>query len=125
MDQPLSGICLGLQLLCRYSEESDTQCIGVFNTEIKLFPPVEKIPHMGWNNFLTVKGDLFKGISLAEDVYFVHSYYAEISSSTVATCEYIVPFGAAMQKDNFFATQFHPEKSAEVGEKILRNFLEL
>jgi imidazole glycerol-phosphate synthase subunit HisH len=86
---------------------------------------VDKIPHMGWNNFLTTKGDLFKGIEISDDVYFVHSYYAEISSCTSATCEYILPFSAAMNRDNFFATQFHPEKSASVGEKILGNFLEL
>jgi glutamine amidotransferase len=80
---------------------------------------------MGWNNFMTLKGDLFKGISLSDDVYYVHSYYAEISPCTVATCEYILPFSAAMHRDNFYATQFHPEKSAGVGERILKNFLEL
>ena len=80
---------------------------------------------MGWNNFLTLKGDLFRGMSLDDDLYYVHSYYAEISSNTIATCEYIVPFSAAMNKDNFYATQFHPEKSAMTGEKILKNFLEL
>jgi len=86
---------------------------------------MEKIPHMGWNNFLTKKGDLFNGVSPDDDVYFVHSYYAEISSCTIATCDYILPFSSAMQKNNFYATQFHPEKSATVGEKILQNFLKL
>jgi glutamine amidotransferase len=125
LTNPILGICLGLQLLCQFSEESATECLGIFPARVKLFPPSDKIPHMGWNNFMTMKGDLFKGISLNDDVYYVHSYYAEISSCTIATCEYIVPFSAAMQSDNFFATQFHPEKSARVGEKILTNFLEL
>jgi imidazole glycerol-phosphate synthase subunit HisH len=125
LEQPVLGICLGLQLMCRHSEEGDTRCLGIFDTAVKLFPPVDKIPHMGWNNFLTVKGALFNGISLSDDVYYVHSYYSEISSCTSATCDYIVPFSTAMQKDNFFATQFHPEKSALIGEKILKNFLEL
>jgi imidazole glycerol-phosphate synthase subunit HisH len=125
LKQPVLGICLGLQLMCRHSEEADTKCLGIFDTDVKLFPPADKIPHMGWNNFLTVNGALFKGISLSDDVYYVHSYYAEIFSFTSATCDYILPFSAALQKDNFFATQFHPEKSAITGEKILQNFLEL
>jgi len=123
--QPVLGICLGLQLMCRFSEEADTQCLGIFDTDVRLFPPVDKIPHMGWNNFLTLRGDLFKNISPDDDVYYVHSYYAEISSCTSATCDYILPFSASMCRDNFYATQFHPEKSAAVGERILRNFLEL
>ncbi len=125
LKQPVLGICLGLQLMCRHSEEADTKCLGIFDTDVKLFPPADKIPHMGWNNFLTVNGALFKGISLSDDVYYVHSYYAKLSSFTSATCDYILPFSAALQKDNFFATQFHPEKSAIMGEKILQNFLEL
>jgi glutamine amidotransferase len=125
LKQPVLGICLGLQLMCRFSEEADTECMGIFDTDVRLFPPVDKIPHMGWNNFLTLRGDLFKGISADDDVYYVHSYYAEISACTSATCDYILPFSAAMNRDNFYATQFHPEKSAEIGEKILRNFLDL
>lgn len=125
LKQPVLGICLGLQLMCRYSEEGNTTCLGIYNTEVRLFPPVDKIPHMGWNNCMTLKGDLFKGISIEDDLYFVHSYYAEISRYTVATCDYIVPFSAAMHKDNFYATQFHPEKSAGPGEAILKNFLSL
>ena len=125
LSQPVLGICLGLQLMCRHSEEGETQCLGIFDSVVRLFPPVDKIPHMGWNNCLTLKGDLFKGITINDDLYYVHSYYAEISSCTIATCEYILPFSAAMQKENFYATQFHPEKSAGTGEKILKNFLEL
>ncbi len=125
LTQPVLGICLGLQLMCRHSEEADTECLGIFETDVKRFPPVDKIPHMGWNNFFTLKGDLFKGISMSDDVYYVHSYYPEISTSTSATCDYILPFSAAMQKNNFYATQFHPEKSAYIGEKILHNFLKI
>ncbi|HLN56569.1 MAG TPA: imidazole glycerol phosphate synthase subunit HisH [Bacteroidales bacterium] len=125
LTQPVLGICLGLQLMCRSSEEGNTRCMGIFGTDVKIFPPLEKIPHMGWNNFLTLKGSLFRGLKTADDVYYVHSYYAEICSDTSATCEYILPFSAALQKDNFHATQFHPEKSAAAGEKILKNFLEL
>jgi glutamine amidotransferase len=125
LKQPVLGICLGMQLMCRHSEEADTECLGIFDTYVKLFPPADKIPHMGWNNFLSLKGNLFTGIKPDDDLYYVHSYYAEICSSTVATCDYILPFSASMQKENFYATQFHPEKSAETGEKILKNFLEL
>jgi glutamine amidotransferase len=125
LKQPVLGICLGLQLMCRHSDEADTKCLGIFNAEVRLFPPVDKIPHMGWNNFLSMKGILYKGITIRDDVYYVHSYYPEICASTSATCDYIMPFSASLQKDNFYATQFHPEKSAGVGEKILQNFLEL
>ena len=105
---PLLGICLGLQLLCRHTEESDTECLGIFDANVKLFPPVDKIPHMGWNDFISLKGELFKNVSKKDDVYYVHSYYAEISSFTTATCEYMVPFSAAINRGNFYATQFHP-----------------
>ena len=125
LKQPVLGICLGLQLMCRFSEEGETECLGIFDTDVRLFPPVDKIPHMGWNNCMTMKGDLFHGITINDNLYYVHSYYAEISSCTLATCDYIIPFSAAMQKGNFYATQFHPEKSAVIGEKILKNFLEL
>jgi glutamine amidotransferase len=125
LKQPVLGICLGLQLMCRHSEEGDADCLGIFDTEVRLFPQVDTVPHMGWNNFFALRGTLFNGVNLEEDVYYVHSYYPEISASTTAVCDYILPFSAAMQKDNFHATQFHPEKSAGTGEKILKNFLEL
>ncbi len=125
LKQPTLGICLGQQLMCSYSEEGDTTCLGIFDAKVKKFPPEELVPHMGWNNLENLKGPLLQGISEHDNVYFVHSYYAELSKETIATCNYIQPFGAAMQKNNFYATQFHPEKSAGVGERILKNFLEL
>jgi glutamine amidotransferase len=125
LKQPFLGICLGLQLMCQYSEESDTKCLGVFNTQVKKFPSKKIVPHMGWNSFQEIQGPLFKNIRKEEDVYFVHSYYAEPSSESIAITNYILPFSAALQKDNFYATQFHPEKSAMIGQQILKNFLEL
>ncbi len=123
--QPFLGICLGMQLMCTSSEEGTTDCLGIFNTKVKVFPPKEKVPHIGWNSLYELKGDLFKNMNAPEDVYFVHSFYAELCEETSAECNYIFPFSAALQKDNFYATQFHPEKSATVGEQILKNFLAL
>jgi len=125
LKQPVLGICLGQQLMCRYSEERDTKCLGIFDSDVRLFPQIDTVPHIGWNNFFSLRGLLFEGVSPEDDVYYVHSYYPEISSCTTAVCDYILPFSAAMQKDNFYATQFHPEKSAGTGELILKNFLEL
>ena len=122
---PMLGICLGLQLMCEFSEEGNTKCLGIFNASVKKFPATEKVPHMGWNNFLTLKGCLFEGIDLNNNMYYVHSYYAEMNEHTTASCNYILPFSAAMQKDNFYATQFHPEKSADIGMQLLKNFLSL
>ena len=123
--QPTLGICLGQQLMCRHSEEGNTDCLSIFDADVKKFPSTELVPHMGWNNLEDLKGSLFNGIGEDDNVYFVHSYYAELSGKTTASCRYILPFSAAMQKGNFYATQFHPEKSAGVGERILKNFLEL
>ena len=125
ISQPFLGICLGLQLMCKSTEEGNTNCLGIFDTEVKVFPPKDKVPHMGWNSFESCEGALFNKIYPNDDVYYVHSYYAELCDETVAICNYIKPFSAALQKDNFYATQFHPEKSANVGEQILKNFLEL
>ena len=125
IEKPMLGICLGLQLMCKFSEEGNTNCLGIFDTNVKKFPNTGKVPHIGWNNFETTKSELFKNIEIDNDVYYVHSYYAEINDQTIASCNYILPFGTAMHKNNFYATQFHPEKSADIGEQILKNFLEL
>jgi glutamine amidotransferase len=124
--QPLLGICLGLQLLCRHSEENDTDCLGVFDAGVKRFESnTLKIPHMGWNNVDFRENRLFRGITEHAWFYFVHSYYATLSSQTIATTRYAQTFSSAMNKDNFYGVQFHPEKSAGAGEQILKNFLSL
>ena len=123
LTQPVLGICLGLQLLCAHSEENDTPGLGIFPVQVLKFPPRDKVPHIGWNSIANLKGPLFKGIKEESYVYFVHSYYAELSEWTIAQGDYIVPFSAALHKDNYFAVQFHPEKSGKVGEQVLKNFL--
>jgi glutamine amidotransferase len=146
LKQPVLGICIGQQLLCRHSEEGDTDCIGIFDAEVKRFQPQrheDKVPCMGWQNLtLTLsKGEgtpspLFKGLYDPQAlpsfggvgggyVYFVHSYYVPVCAETIATADYILPYSASMHKDNFYTCQFHPEKSGKVGEQILRNFLSL
>ncbi len=125
LTQPVLGICLGQQLLCKFSEEGNTECLGVFDTTVKKFEPKLKVPHIGWNNISKLNSELFEGIASDENFYFVHSFYAEICQETTTVCDYIVPFSASMQKHNFYATQFHPEKSSSEGERLLLNFLKL
>lgn len=125
--QPVLGICIGQQLLCRHSEEGDTDCIGIFDAEVKRFQPArheDKVPCMGWNWLHDTKSPLMQGIE-GEYVYFVHSYYVPVCSETIATTDYILPYSAAMHKDNFYTCQFHPEKSGRVGEQIIKNFLSI
>ncbi len=129
--QPVLGICLGLQLMCSYSEEGNTPCLGIFGEKVIRFAPapgrehVDKVPHMGWNSIYNLRSGIFEASMEGEFVYFVHSYYASGGKHTPAWCDYVVPFSAALQRDNFYATQFHPEKSGSVGETILKNFLKL
>ena len=127
LKQPVLGICIGQQLLCRHSEEGDTDCIGIFDAEVKRFLPQrheEKVPCMGWNRLFDTKSPLMQGIE-GEYVYFVHSYYVPMCQETIATADYILPYSAAMHKDNFYTCQFHPEKSGKVGEQIIKNFFAL
>lgn len=127
LKQPTLGICLGMQLLGRHSEENNTDCLGIIPVDIKRFPDQKgmKVPQIGWNTLQDLKGPLFKGMKDGEFVYFVHSYYVAQSEFTIATTNYILPYASAMHKDNFYAVQFHPEKSSKTGEKIIQNFLEL
>ncbi|WP_153800715.1 imidazole glycerol phosphate synthase subunit HisH [Foetidibacter luteolus] len=160
LKQPVLGICLGMQLMCRYSEENNTDCLGIFDEKVKLFRPEEhakrhhllhglnemlamreasmlrdnveeeaepvlKIPQIGWNNIYNLKTSLFEGIKEESYCYFVHGYYAALGEHTIATTDYVQPYSSALHRDNFYGVQFHPEKSAEVGERILKNFVEL
>ncbi len=125
LKQPVLGICLGMQLMCRHSEEGDTTCLGIFDLPVQKFDTELKIPHMGWNSLQDVKSPLLDTSLEGQYVYFVHSYYVPVAKETAAVSHYGIPFSAALQKNNFYATQFHPEKSGDVGERILKNFLKV
>ena len=127
LKQPVLGICVGQQLLCRHSEEGDVDCIGIFDVDVKRFQPQkheDKVPAMGWNEIYDLKTELYKGLSHPYS-YFVHSYYVPLCKETIAKADYILPYSASLHKDNFYTCQFHPEKSGKVGEQILKNFLEI
>jgi glutamine amidotransferase len=128
LTQPVLGICVGMQLMCRHSEESDTPCLGIVDLDVKKFVAEDKhfkVPQIGWNTIQDYKSQLLKGVNENAYVYYVHSYYVGLGSETVATTDYIIPYSAVIQKNNFYGVQFHTEKSAEVGERILLNFLNL
>jgi glutamine amidotransferase len=126
LTQPVLGVCLGLQIMCKESQEDHTQCLGIFPVSVERFKLPKKIPHIGWNTIFNIKSSIFSLLNPQESVYFVHSYRAGICDGyTVAECEYGELFSAALQKDNFYATQFHPEKSGTIGESILRSFVSL
>ena len=128
LKQPVLGICLGQQLMCSHSEEGNADCLGIFDVPVLKFQPTrheDKVPHMGWNTIETTHNGLFKGFVKPEFVYFVHSFYVPVCEWTAARTKYIVPFSASLHKDNFYATQFHPEKSGPTGERILKNFLDI
>lgn len=125
LKQPTLGICLGMHLMCSFSEEGHTTCMNVFPNKVQRFNDSDLVPHMGWNNFSSVNGLLLHNVKANENVYYVHSYYACLSEFTKGECDYINPFSATLERDNFFATQFHPERSSDSGKKILKNFLSL
>jgi glutamine amidotransferase len=125
LTQPVLGICLGMQLMCGKNEEGNTAGMGIFDINVKRFPAENIVPHMGWNTVSQLRSEIFSGIEENSDVYFVHSYYCEQSEFTTSVCDYILPFSASLQKDNFYAMQFHPEKSGTVGSRLLENFLKL
>ena len=123
LKQPVFGICLGMQLMCNYSEEGDTKGLGIFDVDVVKFSSKVKVPQMGWNTIYNLKSDLFKGIAENEYMYLVHSFYAPLCTETIATTNYELEYSSALENDNFYGTQFHPEKSGDIGEQILKNFL--
>ena len=128
LTQPVLGICLGMQLMCKYSEENDTECLGIFDENVKKFKVKSeklKVPQIGWNSIYDLKTDLFKNVTENSYCYFVHGYYASKGEHTIGTTEYVQPYSSALHKNNFYGVQFHPEKSAAAGEHILKNFIEL
>jgi glutamine amidotransferase len=129
LEQPVLGVCLGMQLLCAHSEENDTKCLGIFSETVKKFKPIAedplKVPQIGWNNIYDLKSELFSGIDENSYCYFVHGYYAGVGETTAAKTDYVQPYSSALHKKNFFGVQFHPEKSAQTGEYILKNFIQL
>ena len=128
LTQPVLGICLGMQLMCKYSEENDTKCLGIFDEDVKKFKVKSqnlKVPQIGWNSIYDLKTDLFKNVTVNSYCYFVHGYYASKGEHTIGTTEYVQPYSSALHKNNFYGVQFHPEKSAAAGEQILKNFIEL
>ncbi|MCW3162306.1 imidazole glycerol phosphate synthase subunit HisH [Chryseobacterium oryctis] len=125
LQQPVLGICLGMQLMCKDNEEGNTTGLGIFDIKVRKFPAKNIVPHMGWNTISNYQSSLFCNVEDKSDVYFVHSYYCELSENTTSVCDYILPFSASLQKDNFFAMQFHPEKSGKIGSELLNNFLKL
>jgi len=125
LKQPVFGICLGMQLMCNYSEEGNTKGLGIFDVDVVKFSSKVKVPQMGWNQIYNLKSDLFKGIAENEYMYLVHSFYAPLCAETIATTNYELEYSSALENDNFFGTQFHPEKSGDIGEQILANFINL
>ncbi|MFN3666884.1 MAG: imidazole glycerol phosphate synthase subunit HisH [Sediminibacterium sp.] len=129
LKQPVLGICLGMQLMCKHSEENNTDCLNIFEEEVRQFKPGAetrlKVPQIGWNNIYDLKSPLFNGISEESYCYFVHGFYAALGEHTIATTDYVQPYSSALHKNNFYGVQFHPEKSAETGEQILANFLKI
>ena len=128
LTQPVLGICLGMQLMCQHSAENDTNCLGIFEEQVLAFKAnemIQKVPQIGWNNIMNLKTDLFKAVPENSFAYFVHGFYAGLGDNTIATTDYIQAYSSGLHKDNFYGVQFHPEKSAEVGEQIIQNFLAL
>jgi glutamine amidotransferase len=125
LTQPILGICLGMQLMCKFSEEGNTSCLGIFDQTVLKFSDDKKVPQIGWNNIFNLKSSLFKNNKENEFMYFVHGYYAELGKNTIASTNYGIDYSSALQKNNFYGVQFHPEKSAEAGQKILQNFIDL